>query len=91
MFDSKSRYRNATRYHVKDHRGRTVLVVSVPDGPDDRVIGFHRLRQGQRLDHLAKKYLNNASGFWRICEANNVMQPEMLSEAPEIAIPARNR
>jgi hypothetical protein len=51
--------------------------------------GYHLRRQGQRLDHMAFKYLKNAAGFWRICELNDVMQAEMLSEADEIAIPLK--
>ena len=41
----------------------------------------------ERLDHLAAIYLHEPTGFWRICEANEVMLPEALSEQVEIAIP----
>lgn len=91
MFDPKSRYAKAELYHVTDRRGRIVQVVTALEAPDPVVIGFHLLLQGQRIDHLAKKYLGDDAGFWRICEANGVMQAEMLSEAPEIAIPERTR
>ena len=89
MFDKKSRYVNQKTYLVTDHRGRIIPVVPVPDAPQEISIGLHILQQGQRLDHLAKKYLDNPAGFWRICELNDVMLPEALTEAQEIAIPRR--
>lgn len=91
MFDPKSRYADLESYDVIDHRGRLVQVVPVPEARAGFIIGYHLLRQGQRLDHLALKYLDNAAGFWRICEANDVMLAEMLGEADEIAIPSRIR
>ena len=87
MFDDKSRYKKQEQYTVKDRRGRTVPVVSVPAAPAPRIIGYHLLKQGQRVDHLAFKYLDNPAGFWRIAEANDKMLPEALTEQTEIAIP----
>lgn len=89
MFDSKSRYHKLETYLVTDHRGQPVKVVPVPPFPNERMLGIHKMRQGQRLDHLAHKYLDNPAGFWRICEINDVMLPEALSEAPEIIIPVK--
>jgi hypothetical protein len=88
MFDPKSRYAGLQIYTVKDHRGRQVAVVPVPPPPNQALLGIHLLRQGERLDHLAQKYLDNAAGFWRICEFNDVMLAEALTEQREIAIPA---
>ena len=91
MFDKKSRYAKLETYEFTDRRGRTVVVVPVPPAPDQTVLGLHIMKQGQRLDHLAGKYLNDPAGFWRICEANDIIQAEMLSEAQEIAIPNRSK
>ncbi len=88
MFDSKSRYANLQTYSVKDHRGRLVAVVPVPPAPHESALGIHVLRQGERLDHLALRYLDNAAGFWRICEINDAMLAETLTEQREITIPA---
>jgi len=87
MFDAKSRYAKQATDQVTDRRGRTVVVVVPPGAPAQALRGYHLHRQGQHLDHMAFKYLKNAAGFWRICELNDVMQAEMLSEADEIAIP----
>lgn len=91
MYDTKSRYYGQETLQVTDHRGRTVTAVVVPDPPQQVQLGIHRRIQGQRLDHLAFKYLNDGAGFWRICELNGVMLPEALSEAREVAIPQPGR
>ena len=87
MFDDNSRYKDAEQYEMQDHRGRSIKVVATPAAPLQSILGFHLLKQGQRPDHLAARYLNNAAGFWRIAEANDTMLPEALSEKAEIAIP----
>lgn len=89
MFDPLSRYAGLLLYTARDSRGRDVAVVPVPPPPGEALLGIHVLRQGERLDHLAYKYLNNAAGFWRICERNGVMLAEDLTEAAEIEIPVK--
>ncbi len=88
-FDPKSRYAGIDRYEVTDRRGRVVTVVAVPVRPDQTLRGYHRRLQGQRLDHLAARYLDDPAGYWRIAELADVMWPDALAEAPEIPIPTR--
>ena len=90
MFDEKSRYAGLEPYLVTDRRGRTVSVVPVPGRPRQTLLGYHIRREGQRLDHLAHRYLDDPAAFWRLCDFNQAMLPEALSEAPEIAIPRKN-
>ena len=89
MFDEKSRYRDQPTYQREDRRGRTVNVVATPEQTEERFRGYHQRIQGQRLDHMAFRYLDNAAGFWRLCDLNDVMLPEALSEASIIAIPRK--
>ncbi|PYS73366.1 MAG: hypothetical protein DMF69_04975 [Acidobacteria bacterium] len=91
MFDAKSRYVKAETYVVEDARGRTVLVVAPPPPPDQVLLGIHLLKQGERLDLLAAKYVNDPAGYWRIAEQNDVMLPESLTEAREVEIPVKAR
>ena len=91
MFDDKSRYKKLKPYEVIDHRNRKVMVVPVPPVPEQQPVGRHLLQQGQRMDHLAKRYLDDPAGYWRICEMNDVMLPESLTEAREIIIPQKTR
>jgi hypothetical protein len=87
MFDPKSRYVNLAQYTVMDQRGRMVSVVPTPPHPNQTLLGYHILRQGERLDHLASRYLSDPAGYWRIAERNDVMLAEDLTERREIAIP----
>jgi hypothetical protein len=91
VFESSSRYYNLETYVVTDHRGRPVAVVPVPAPPGDPLLGIHVRREGERLDHLAARYLADPTGFWRIAEMNGVMVVEALSEVTEVAIPAARR
>ena len=91
MFDPASRYANVETYTVVDHRGRQVTVVAVPPHPDATLLGIHALRQGERLDHLAQKYLGNAELFWAIAEQNDAVLAESLTERREIDIPVKRR
>ncbi len=90
-FDDKSRYRGIETYQATDRRGRTVSVVAVPAPPVQGRAGYHRWRQGQRLDHMASHYLDDPAGFWRIAEENGAMLAESLAERREVAIPTRSR
>jgi hypothetical protein len=89
MFDEKSRYAETETYRVVDARGREVTVVAVPHKPQQTIAGYHARRQGQRIDHLAAHYCQDSAGFWRICEANDVILPETLTEQAETAIPTK--
>lgn len=91
MFDDKSRYASAQTEIVPDTRGRTVTVVLPPPAPVQTLLGVHLLRQGERTDHLAAKYLANAAGYWRLAEQNNAMLPEALTEQREIEIPVKSK
>jgi len=40
----------------------------------------HAVAQGQRLDNITAQYLGDATLFWRLCDANNAMRPQELTE-----------
>ena len=40
----------------------------------------HTVTQGDRLDNLATRYVGDPEQFWRICDANDVLRPEELTE-----------
>ncbi|HEX2854244.1 MAG TPA: hypothetical protein VHO24_13495 [Opitutaceae bacterium] len=91
MFDEKSRYAAAETQAVPDTRGRTVNVVVPPPAPAQTLLGVHLLRQGERSDHLAAKYLNDPAGYWRLAEQNDAMLPDTLTEQREIEIPQKTK
>lgn len=88
IFDGNSRYvRNASLYEVRDRRGRTVAALTVADRPVQTLLGEHLHKEGQRLDHLANFYLQDANGFWRIAELNDAVLPDALAEVDSVKIP----
>lgn len=90
MFDSKSRYATLETYTTTDRRGRTVTVVPPAPAPTQSLSGYHVRREGQRLDVLANRYLDDPAAFWRLCELADVMHVESLSLETEIAIPRKS-
>jgi hypothetical protein len=93
MFDSRSRYAKAEFDTVPDGRGRNVAVVVPPPPPEQLLLGIHLLKEGERIDHLAAKYLDDPAGFWRIAEQNDAMLAEAATAAPsrEVEIPVKAR
>lgn len=84
-------YPPSSRYY-----GTPIATLSTPDGrtiaylrrrfvpPPERfaLLHEHRVIEGERIDHLAARYLNDPEQFWRICDANAAMRPEELTETP---------
>jgi hypothetical protein len=42
----------------------------------------HVVVEGERLDHLAARYLGDPEQFWRLADANTAMRPEDLTKEP---------
>jgi len=40
----------------------------------------HTVTEGERLDHIAAKYLGDPEQFWRLCDANGTVRPDELIE-----------
>lgn len=91
VFDAKSRYvKHAKVTAAVDRRGRSVACVTPAEVPAQVELGRHRLRQGQRLDHLANHYLGDPAGFWRVAEINGAMTAEAALDTPLIRVPTRS-
>jgi hypothetical protein len=52
----------------------------VPDPAKLVVIQEHAVAQGDRVDRLAAKYIGDPEQFWRICDANSVLDPHELTD-----------
>jgi len=89
-YDPNSRYLRHARTHLTtDRRGRVVRAFEIPRLPPQTLLGEHRRRGSERLDHLAFHYLDDPYGFWRLCQRNDVIVPDALAEAAQIKIPTR--
>ena len=40
----------------------------------------HTVTEGERLEHIAAKYLGDPEQFWRLCDANGAVRPNELLE-----------
>jgi hypothetical protein len=52
----------------------------VPSSSRFAVLEVHRIVEGERVDRFTARYLGDPLQFWRICDANDVMRPEELTE-----------
>jgi hypothetical protein len=87
MFFPGSRYANLSPYQATLTDGTVVQATRWPLPGPAAVLGYHRRRQGERLDNLAARYLADATTFWRLCDANDAMVPDALAVRDLIGIP----
>lgn len=79
-FDQRSRYAalaNAPLVHV-DERGREIPYVPrriLPRGDSMPTLAELAVGPGERLDLVAARGLGDPELFWRICDANDAMNP----------------
>jgi hypothetical protein len=63
----------------------------LPPASQFTVIQAYTVVDGDRLDNISAATMGDPLAFWRICDANNVMRPEELTETPgrliDIALP----
>lgn len=91
MFFPGSRYENAVPYTVTRTDGTIVSVTRLPVQVRTPLLGFHRRREGQRLDLIAAHYLVDPTTFWRLCDANNAAVPDALAAHDLVGIPRKGR
>ncbi|MGW3146146.1 hypothetical protein ACWDG1_15965 [Streptomyces sp. NPDC001177] len=54
----------------------------LPDPASLTSLGFHPVAEGDRLDRIAAAGLGDPELFWRIADANPVLDPEELTARP---------
>jgi len=87
MFETSSRYYYLEKAEYTMPDGRIVTYRRrrfLPRGEDMPLLTEVTLTEGDRLDLIAAKTLGNPEHFWRICDANNAMNPSDLTAATEI-------
>jgi hypothetical protein len=86
MFEPTSRYYGieTVKMTVSGDEGPRVISYKrrriIPSGETMITLGEHTVTQGDRLDNLAARYVGDPEQFWRICDANDVLRPEELTE-----------
>lgn len=88
MFDPKSRYAKIETATLevagRDGRPRPVRYVRrrfVPEPASNaETLVEHTVFEGDRLDNVTARYLDDPQQFWRLCDANNALHPRELTD-----------
>jgi len=82
MFDPTSRYYTIETAKMTMPDGRVIAYKRRRFAPSPEampVLAEVLITQGDRLDLIAARTLGEPEQFWRICDANNVLNPEELT------------
>jgi hypothetical protein len=85
VFESNSRYAGLPVLYWQGPDGRAIPYVGrrfCPQGGVLPLLVEVTTIQGQRLDQLATQTLGDALQYWRICDANDAMNPAALAGVP---------
>ena len=85
MFESTSRYARLKTATFTDSRGITITYVLrrfLPQGERQPLLVEVNVADGDRLDLIAARTIGDPEQFWRICDANNAMNPFDLVDDP---------
>ncbi len=82
-FSPASRYYGIdTAVFESENQGKIVYVkrrfIAPPE--DFQLLQEHSVSQGERLDNITHQYLGDPEQFWRICDANAVLDPHELTD-----------
>ncbi|MCC7362772.1 MAG: LysM domain-containing protein [Dehalococcoidia bacterium] len=78
-----------SRYHgielaTYTHPDGTVVAFArrrfIPPPEQHALLQEHRVAEGERLDILAARFLGDPEQFWRLCDANAVLDPAELEQ-----------
>jgi len=85
VFPTDSRYYGSSTLTYVTPTGESIAylarrIVPQPGAPNFATVAQHTVRQGDRLDLIAAKYLADPLIFWLICDANGAIEPGDLVE-----------
>ena len=82
LFPPTSRYSGIDTATLETAAGQTVryLLRRFVPGPERfALLHEHMVTEGERLDTITARYLGDPEQFWRVCDANNAMNPSDLT------------
>jgi hypothetical protein len=83
LFPPNSRYNGVDTATWVDADGATIVYVQrrfIPSADRFALLQEYTVAEGDRLDNIAAHALGDPERFWQICDANNAMRPEELTE-----------
>lgn len=84
-FPPPSRYSGIETATLKTSDGRTLVYLRrrlLPSSDRFQLLLEHLVVEGERLDNIAAKYMDDPEAFWRLADSNDAMRPEELTEKP---------
>jgi len=82
-FPTTSRYYGIEVATLETPDGRTIAYLRrriVPQPDRFTLLLEHTVVKGDRLDNVTTKYLGDTEQFWRVCDANNAIRPDELTD-----------
>jgi nucleoid-associated protein YgaU len=86
-FPPDSRYYNSKTLQYTPPGGQPITYlarrfVPQPGAANFATVAQHTIKQGDRLDLIAAKYLGDPLLFWLVCDANGAIEPAALVATP---------
>jgi hypothetical protein len=81
LFTATSRYYGTDTQTLTDTSGKVIIYLQrrfVPSPDRFQLLQEHSVKQAERLDNIAARFLGDPELFWRIADANGAMRPEDL-------------
>jgi hypothetical protein len=85
VFEHTSRYYDLETATYTTPDGRVVAYKRrrfLPRGGEMSLLAEVTVTRGDRLDLIAARTLGDPEQFWRVCDANDAMNPVILTEEP---------
>ncbi len=85
-FPPNSRYYGLELATLEAFGGKPIAYIRrrlIPPPEQFELLLEHLVTQGDRLDNIASQYLGDPEQFWRICDANAVIDPHELTDAED--------
>jgi hypothetical protein len=83
MFSPLSRYHGLEALKMETREGKEIAYVErrfLPSSDRFELLQEHLVMKGERLDNITAQYMGDPEQFWRICDANDAMHPDDLTE-----------
>jgi len=83
IFPVTSRYHSVETATLETAGTETIVYLRrrfIPPPERFELLQEHTVTQGDRLDNVTAQYLGDPEAFWRVCDANNAMWPDELTE-----------
>jgi hypothetical protein len=84
-FGVSSRYYTIPLASLTDKNGNSVPYIKrrfVPQADSFATLQLYTTKPNDRLDNIAYQFIGDPQKFWQICDANNALEPNELTEEP---------